>query len=133
GTGADSSRPGTPPNRHVQSPQLVQARSLNLPVLRLPARHRGIDDRSRHSARTGGPDDLGKLCTRMRSLQREEGESNSGPSRNEASTATSPPLVETALRRSRNSDRELVALPERCLLECAARKHALRAGAATRP
>ena len=79
------------PDRHVQPPQPVQARSLDLPVLRMPARHRRADDRPRHSKSPGRPDNLGKLALACVPCNAEEGESNAGPGGNEVAAAAGPP------------------------------------------
>ena len=91
GLGPDTSRPGAAPDRDVQPPQPLQTRSLHLPVLRMPARHRGADDRPRDPSLAGRPDYLGKLRARLRPLQRPQGQPNSRPGRHEALPRPGPP------------------------------------------
>ena len=72
-----------------------------------------------------GPDHMGKLCARLRGLQRQEGKSHAGSGRHAAPSRAHAPLLETPLRRRRHPHRKLVAVPERRVLERAARKRAL--------
>ena len=66
-------RPAADGRRHASAGGNLQAGPVHLPVLRLPAGQRRVDDRPRHSAVAGWNLDLGELRAGVRRLQQAEG------------------------------------------------------------
>ncbi len=101
----------------LQPPQRIQAGSLVLPILRLPARQRGIDDRPRRSAVAGWHVDLGKLCVGVHRLQQAQGRSHAAPGRHAAPQGAGAADLEADLRPRQRADRKLVEVYQRDVLE----------------
>ncbi len=91
-------RPAAERRRELQPPQHLQAGPLDLPVLRLPAGRRRVDDRPRDAAVAGWNLDLGELRAGVRRLQQAQGRPHAAAGRHAAPQGAGPADLEADLR-----------------------------------
>jgi len=110
-------RPTAGGRRQLQPPQYLQAGPLGLPVLRPPTGRRRVVDRPRRAAVAGRPVDLGQLRAGVHEVQQAEGRPHAGASTDEAPHGAGPPALEANVRPAQRTDRKLVEVRQRSVLE----------------
>jgi hypothetical protein len=106
------------PVAHVTfSRRNIFKRPLHLPILWCPAWQRGTDAGPRPAQVAGWCVELGELRAGVHGLQQAEGRPDARAGADAAAEEAGPADVETALRGPRGTDRKLVAVPQRSVLE----------------